>query len=144
MINYNIMNYSEKDINRFWSKVNIVYKDDGIPNSDVCWEWDAGKFKNYGRFQFNGKSLSSHRFIYECFNGPILDNLCTLHKCDNPPCVNPYHLFLGTYQDNINDKVNKGRQAKGEIINTAILTEVQVEQMVISGIKQNKTWKHIK
>ncbi len=93
---------------RFFSKVNIKGEDD-------CWEWEAGCFTNgYGEFTCCGKKYKAHRFSYEFFYGKIQEDLDVLHICDNPKCVNPRHLILGTNQDNIDDRNNKGRQAKGE------------------------------
>jgi len=85
----------------------------GSPNE--CWEWSAGKFKQgYGAFGIDKKMVNTHRVAYELFVGPIPEGLCVLHTCDNPSCVNPNHLFLGTQKDNIQDMVKKGRCYKGE------------------------------
>ena len=75
-----------------------------------CIEWD--KYRNpkgYGHRTFNGKVFLAHRAAWIDVNGDIPDGLCVLHKCDNPPCVNVEHLFLGTRGDNNRDCVRKGR-----------------------------------
>ncbi len=82
---------------------------------DQCWEWNAGRSEtNYGKFSFRNKTMIAQRFSFLFFNGFLPDDLCVLHKCDNPPCVNPNHLFLGTMLDNVRDRDAKGRQAKGD------------------------------
>lgn len=92
---------------RFWSKV------PSITSTKTCWEWGAGRHeRGYGTFRLNGKMLKAHRVAWELTHGEIPDGLWVLHKCDNPACVNPNHLFLGTHQDNVDDKVSKNRQAK--------------------------------
>jgi hypothetical protein len=79
-----------------------------------CWVWIGGKLKGgYGQFSYEGKGLSAHRASYMLFVGEIGDKH-VLHKCDNPSCVNPDHLFLGYPKDNSDDKVSKNRQLKGE------------------------------
>jgi len=85
-----------------------------------CWEWTGcrdGAPRNgsdprgsYGRFALDGyHMMPAHRASYELFRGPIPDGMFVCHHCDNPPCVNPAHLFLGTAQDNADDTVRKGR-----------------------------------
>lgn len=88
---------------RFWVKVSR--------RESGCWEWTASRFpKGYGRFRINGRTLQAHRIAYEMTYGPIPEgDWCVCHRCDNPPCVNPAHLFLGTKSDNALDMIRKGR-----------------------------------
>lgn len=75
-----------------------------------CWEWSANSYSNgYGQFQLNGKPHLAHRIAYELVNGPIPKGLVVRHKCDNPSCIKPEHLELGTQFDNIRDMVKRGR-----------------------------------
>ena len=88
----------------------------------------------YCEFRFYNRRIKAHRFIYEeCF-GFVPDGLHVLHKCDNPPCINPEHLFLGTNQDNIDDKVRKGRQLKGEQIPVSKLKEHEAMAILLDKI----------
>jgi len=94
-----------KYIERFWARVKK-----GKP--DECWEWTASKNpKGYGWFRPGSKGcpFHAHRIAWRIANGPVPVGLCVLHRCDNPPCCNPHHLFLGTQLDNVRDKVQKGR-----------------------------------
>ena len=103
-----MLQFTQKDIDRFWSKI------DKTPNPNGCWIWIAGKDKDgYGFFKLNGKTIRAHRFSYEIHYGKIPNGLNVLHHCDNPTCIRPHHLFLGTCQDNSNDMKIKNRQAKG-------------------------------
>lgn len=88
---------------RFWTKV--------LPVESGCWEWQAGRNEHgYGLFATRRSGRSrAHRVAYERFVGPIPEGLHVLHTCDNPPCVNPAHLFLGTVKDNSKDMMRKGR-----------------------------------
>lgn len=76
-----------------------------------CWNWTAAKICGYGAFSALGEQRA-HRVAYRLFVGEIPEGLYVLHKCDNPKCIRPDHLFLGTQQDNVDDKVAKGRQSR--------------------------------
>lgn len=90
---------------RFWS---YVEKGPG------CWRWLAKTDRDgYGRFWVLPKTVRSHRFAWELENGPIPHGLAICHRCDNPTCVRPDHLFLGTNLDNVRDCVRKGRRRYG-------------------------------
>lgn len=94
---------------RFWSKVVIVDDDTS------CWEWRGWCDKDgYGNVRRGAGLKRTHRVAYQLVYGEIPEGLFVLHHCDNPPCVRPEHLFLGTHQDNIADKVAKNRQAQGD------------------------------
>jgi hypothetical protein len=82
---------------------------------DECWVWEGGLAgrKGYGVISYKGKNVRAHRLAWELANGPIPNGLFVCHHCDNPPCVNPNHLFLGTATDNAQDMCQKGRWANG-------------------------------
>lgn len=78
--------------------------------NDGCWEWrGACDSEGYGRIVIEGRMGRVHRIVWEAFNGPIPAGLLALHRCDNPPCCNPDHLFIGTQQQNLADMRAKGR-----------------------------------
>ena len=112
---------------RFWSRV-----ERGLSPSD-CWRW-TGTDSGYGHVYVKAAKLLAHRFSWELHFGPIPAGLCVLHRCDNPPCVNPAHLFLGTYADNTADMYAKGRHSRlrGADNPGAKLTWAQAEEIRFS------------
>ena len=135
------MNITEGDKKRFWNKVD---------KSGGCWEWTAGVVsRGYGRFRLGYKTVYAHRFAYSLMHGSIPDNMQICHHCDNPRCVKPSHLFLGTQSDNIQDSVTKGRwpNRQGEKHNMVKLCEKDVHEirrLYSLGVKQTllaKMWR---
>lgn len=136
---------------------------------DDCWPWTASKVPDgYGKLNYKGTMLASHRIAWELSNGEIPPGLLVLHACDHPGCCNPAHLFLGTDQDNADDKVRKGRHRPtsfpGESNPCAKLTEVSVleirslagtssqariakkfgiSQQHVCAIVRGRAWKHV-
>lgn len=98
------------------------------PNVDTpCHLWIAGKSEHgYGQFWNENRSYPAHRIIWELVNGPIPEEMCVLHLCDNRCCVNPEHFFLGTTQENTQDRQQKNRQAKGVFQGSSKLTDIEV------------------
>ena len=108
---------------RFWAKVK---------KTAGCWLWTASTRNGYGQIGNPGrKVLLAHRVSWELANGPIPDGMWVLHRCDNPPCVRPSHLFLGTPKMNSQDSKRKGRNNRGENHGHAKLTESMVEEILI-------------
>lgn len=148
------------DIARFWSKV----KTGGL---DQCWIWQGSKRGQYGGLMFRGKRDGAHRVSYLINCGEIPEGIDVLHRCDNPLCVNPAHLFLGTHADNMHDMKMKGRAKapRGERANAGKLTAAEVlqirellkiglthreiaacfgvSQVAVTNIHTGATWKHL-
>lgn len=155
----------------FWSRVSI-------PTNDpvACWEWGGalhgkGTLVCYGSVWINGKKWKTHRLSYFLTHGEIPEGMFVCHHCDNPKCVRPDHLFLGTSKDNHADMISKGRENKerGEDRYNATLTESDVKAIrasysfrgrtglsgkqlsqkygvnrsMISAILKRKRWKHV-
>lgn len=91
---------------RFWAKADIA-------NINQCWEWKGARHpENYGHFREDPHIVvCAHRVGWELFYGKIPNDLIVCHHCDNPPCVNPFHLFLGTKLDNAQDRDKKSRRS---------------------------------
>jgi hypothetical protein len=148
---------------RFWFNVQ---------KTPSCWLWIGARCpKGYGSIRRRDRTTSTHRWVWEQIHGPIPKGMVICHKCDIPGCVNPDHLFLGTYKDNAQDMIKKGRAKHdnppfGENHPHAKLTEVQVKEIrelyatgqyslsklamkygvclqLISRIKQRKIWRHV-
>lgn len=95
----------KKDFKRFVDKYTV-------DNKTGCWNWDAAKTKTgYGHFRFNGSCHQAHRVSYLLFKGDFDKEKSICHKCDNPACVNPDHLWVGTHEENMLDSISKNRMA---------------------------------
>ena len=142
---------------RFWRFV------DKTAGPDGCWLWtgECGRH-GYGQFRFGHRQVKAHRFAYECSVGPIKDGLLACHRCDNPPCCNPAHIFPGTNADNVADRNAKGRHAFGEKAAAAKLTapdvlairsstestaalarRFSVSWSAVARVRDGSTWRHL-
>ncbi len=112
---------------RFWPKVNK-----SAMAASACWEWTGSKDRrNYGQFRHNGKTCAAHRVAYELSCGPGPDGMDVLHSCDNPPCVNPAHLSIGTHARNMREMADRDRNAGsvGESQHASVINEDDVAEM---------------
>lgn len=154
------------DISQEWIlRFNAKWKKD---EATGCWVWTAAQAsKGYGEIKIpkTRRQIPAHCLSYLIHRGPIPAGTCVLHSCDNPPCVNPEHLFLGTKKDNAMDMVSKKRHLYGQMHPNSKLTEAQVlkilsliaaglpqvmiaqmyhvNQMLISRIKHGERWAHL-
>lgn len=97
----------KKHIDNLWSKIEVR-------DSNVCWEWRGARNKHgYGITTIRNKQHLSHRIVWLHQHGVMNLSMKVLHRCDNPPCCNPSHLFLGTQSDNVYDMIAKGRRRNG-------------------------------
>lgn len=147
-------------VDRFWKKVQ---------KTDGCWIWTGTKQqRGYGQIGAGGKGgkyLLAHRLSYEIHKGPINDGLYVMHSCDNPACVNPAHLALGTPQENTLDALNKNRlktimnpgelhpfatlslndvvfiKAHPEMRGIDLAAKFNVKPSTICDIRKGRTWK---
>jgi len=166
VISKSIPNIKNTDIDRFWSKVKFT------ANNNSCWEWSAFKLRGYGKFSITispNKDLPiiATRLAYFLHYKIDPIGFAVLHKCDNPSCCNPNHLFLGTNKDNTNDMYAKGRanppkgnnhwgakinEEKAMLVKERykngetqreIAITLGINQSVISRIIHNKAWNSI-
>jgi len=147
---------------RFWDKVDIK-------SPDECWPWRASTDKSgYGIFRYQGQMVHANRVVWELTTGSSPKERLVCHTCDNPICVNPTHLFIGTHLDNSNDKINKGRDyhpegedhprsklsqddirtiralAKAGMSQSKIGKQFGIDQTHAGNIINHKNWKHVK
>lgn len=111
----------------FWDRV------DKSGGPDACWEWTAGRdVKGYGSYHIDGRAVKAHRHAHVLVNGPIPGGYLVCHRCDNPPCVNPAHLFVGTHRDNALDAKAKGRTRapRGAAHPKAKFTDEQIARVI--------------
>ena len=159
--------FATECVEKFWSKVRRGA-------ADECWPWTAGSTqRGYGVLYARGSRDShwlAHRYSYTLHNGAIPPGLCVCHSCDNPPCVNPAHLWVGTRRQNSQDMIDKGRnvlpaisegershfarlrrkqvieirrRAEAGETNSALAREFGVTRRTVDRVVNGQTWKHL-
>lgn len=112
-----------------------------------CWEYTRSKFPNgYGQVRYFDKGMGAHRLSYMICHGEIPSGKMVLHSCDNKPCINPSHLFLGTAKDNKHDSMNKDRHAYGSKIGISKLdvdSVSVVRQLLNEGLTKGQVAKRL-
>lgn len=128
----------EKQLASFWSRIQYGALDE-------CWPWLGSRSDGYGVLNFQGKAWKAHRLIWSLVNNPIPEGAFICHHCDNPPCCNPHHLFLGSPLANMRDAANKGRlkppDNRGERHGLSKLLDsdiVQIRALAATGIPQKQ------
>jgi hypothetical protein len=134
-----------------------------IISKDGCWTTNLSGVRNYPQIRFNGKKTLLSRLMYKLHYGEIPNEFYVCHKCDNPSCVNPEHLFLGTQKDNMVDMKKKDRSGVKHLtkLNAEKVREIRgllaetnlnqkqiaemfgIDQSIISRIKSDKRWSHV-
>jgi hypothetical protein len=149
------MVWTDSDVNRFWAKVQ---------KSEGCWEWVGHRDKDgYGSIRAQGTRIRAHRMAWQLSNEDIPEGLMVLHKCDNPPCCNPAHLYVGGNSDNMKDKFERNRQSNAGIKNAmskltdqdilairsdprqhqVIASEYHITPSTVSHILAGAGWRHL-
>ncbi len=148
--------FSPIETAQFWSKVRCL-------GPDECWEWTGGFHSNgYGAVTFDYRQYLTHRVAYRLVHGDIAEGLYVCHRCNNPRCCNPHHLYAGTAAENSRQMVEDGRAYRGEHQWAAKLTADDVRAIrasserhrvlakrygvahtTIGAIRRRKRWRHV-
>jgi len=131
-----ILHSTKMSEERFWNNL------DRTEGENKCWVWKLScNSEGYGNACFKGKRIKAHRLAFELFHKrKIIEGMFILHSCDNCKCCNPFHLREGTPKENMNDKVLRNRQPRGETSGCSKLTEVQVLEIRNKYAESNWTY----